>query len=285
VLILSVSQRRITYGEFRDNIPRHARLLLDVLLAAKREIHRALIHVYSTGKNIYGKTARGFDTLINRILIDTFRSFGFEGTIISEESIDYGNDKEFIIIDPVDGSLNVVKRIPAFAVSLAYSQGDSLDDILSGLIWTIVPNEFFLGIKGFGAFKLSGSDYVNIERIKAERRDFAATLIDVGFTTSAILERLRDFGEIRITGSITFSITRVAEGYLDAIFDVSGSLRFNDIAAGIPLLSEAGAKMEAIPLGPLLENPRVLFLASCDSDVFNTLKKVFEGEVQEFAPL
>ena len=148
--------------------------------------------------------------------------------------------KFIFLIDPVDGTSNAIKEIPAYAISIAIAdvnQGRlaTINDVELGFVYNIANGNFFEAEKGKGCQlnneSVKPSDNVNINRMTLG-----------GFTktgtseASKLVDRAR---RMRVLGSVVLELSYVASGRYDAFLDLRGS-RIIDIAAGKLILEEAG---------------------------------------------
>lgn len=146
------------------------------------------------------------------------------------------------ILDPVDGTTNLIHDYHASVVSLALMEKE---EIILGIVYNPYMNEFFCAKKGAGAF-------LNGERIhvsEAERMD--QCLIALG--TSPYYKELAkqnfemfcqifvDAQDVRRSGSAALDLAYVASGRIDGYFE--RSLKIWDYAAGMLLVREAGGKI------------------------------------------
>lgn len=148
------------------------------------------------------------------------------------------------VIDPVDGTVNLLYGIPFTAVSVA-AELDGV--VVAGAVHNIVSTETWAAHVGGGAFYRVGDEAA--ERVSASaRRDLSMALIGTGFAydaviraeqgdvVAALLPRVRD---IRRCGSAALDLCMVATGRLDAYYE--RCLQPWDYAAGALIASEAGA--------------------------------------------
>ena len=156
------------------------------------------------------------------------------------------------VIDPLDGTINYLYGIPAFAVSIAASVGGRS---IVGVVHNPLTGEMFTGSQGEGAW-LDGDPL----RLQPTGRPLAEALVGTGFSYSArnraaqarmlaiILPAVRD---IRRAGSAALDLCAVACGRLDAYYEAE--LKPWDLAAGEVIAREAGAtviSLEGLPADP-----------------------------------
>ena len=145
------------------------------------------------------------------------------------------------VIDPIDGTTNLLYDIPGYSVSIAAEiDGESV----AGAVYDPIRDELFAAARGRGATR-------NGEAISVSAKDDLSTsLIGTGFNYSAenrarqaqqlvsILPAVRD---IRRHGGAALDFCSVACGRLDGYFE--RGLAPWDSAAGSLIASEAGARV------------------------------------------
>ncbi|MFB2555463.1 inositol monophosphatase family protein [Herbiconiux liangxiaofengii] len=159
------------------------------------------------------------------------------------------------VVDPIDGTVNYLYDIPAYAVSIAAVQvADGVADparwvALAGVVVNPVLGEVFSATNGGGSF-LSRADAPT--RRLAVNTDVVLeqALVGTGFSYSAdirvkqgrfitgLVEKVRD---IRRAGSAALDLCSVAAGRLDAYAE--RGLNPWDYAAGALIAREAGARV------------------------------------------
>lgn len=164
--------------------------------------------------------------------------------IIAEESSQnqYNLNNPTWILDPVDGTTNLMHQYNHSAVSLALVVDEKK---AMGIVFNPYMDEMFLGLTNEGAF-------LNNERITVSKTSkFNDCLIGFGTTPydrekSDITFRIvndvfKKSQEIRRSGSAALDIAYVAAGRLDGFFEMR--LQPWDYAAGLIILEEAGGKI------------------------------------------
>ena len=148
--------------------------------------------------------------------------------------------KFIFLIDPVDGTSNAIKEIPAYAISIAIAdvnqgRAATINDVELGFLYNLANGNFFEAEKGKGCKlnnkKVKPSDIINVNQMTLG-----------GFTKSGTSEasKLVDSARrMRVLGSVVLELSYVASGKYDAFLDLRGS-RIIDIAAGKLILEEAG---------------------------------------------
>ncbi|MBN1383601.1 MAG: inositol monophosphatase [Elusimicrobia bacterium] len=147
------------------------------------------------------------------------------------------------IIDPLDGTVNFVHKLPLFAISLALCKGK---DVLLGIVYNPISKEFFHAIKGRGS-------YLNGKKIKVSGiKNIKYSLVVTGFPysrgASAQKRLINNFDKfysytegIRRLGSAASDLCYVACGRFEGFWEEK--LNPWDVAAGSVILKEAGGKI------------------------------------------
>ena len=164
-------------------------------------------------------------------------------SFLAEESGGSQESEEVLwIIDPLDGTVNFARHIPAFCVSIAaYKKGAPL----LGVVYQPMTDELFIAEKGKGATlngkKISVSKASSLEE----------TLIATGFPynvqedplkcISLLSSFLKKGCPIRRIGSAALDMAYTAAGRFDAYYETG--IKPWDVAAGALLIEESGGKV------------------------------------------
>lgn len=144
------------------------------------------------------------------------------------------------IIDPIDGTINFVKKLHFVCISVALCIDD---DLKISFLYNPTLDEFYTARKGQGAF-------LNGERIESSKNEdigrcLLAHEISLGTVSPfrlKYIERARAFLErtigLRALGSAALTLGYVAKGAIDA-YNIE-DLKPWDIAAGALIVQEAG---------------------------------------------
>ena len=173
-------------------------------------------------------------------LLKTYPEIQFMSEELDNSRID--REGYFWVLDPVDGTTNLIHDYKRSAISLALMKGG---EALLGFIYNPYAKEMFHGVKGGGGF-------LNEEPIRvSEETDMANSLITVGTApyykelageNFAVMERLYgDCVDIRRTGSAALDLADVACGRIEGYFEKR--LKIWDYAAGMLLVREAGGEV------------------------------------------
>src|SRR4051795_3643181 len=85
--------------------------------------------------------------------LDKLHAAGARFTALSEERgvVDFGGDGQWVVIDPIDGSVNAKRGLPHFALSVAVAEGASMRDVVFGFVQDFGPDEEWVAWRGGGA--------------------------------------------------------------------------------------------------------------------------------------
>lgn len=158
------------------------------------------------------------------------------------------------IVDPLDGTANYARGLPAFAVSVALEYEGT---VIAGTVYDPSLDECFTAAAGEGA-------YLNRERLQTsscERLEnamvaasFAADVVRGSPEVAQFLEVLHACHSMRRLGSAALNLCYVASGRMDAYW--SCTTKIWDVAAGLLLIREAGGAVGSLEGGAInLERP------------------------------
>ena len=148
--------------------------------------------------------------------------------------------KFIFLVDPIDGTSNAIKEIPAYGISMAVANVPrgrvaTLDDVELGFISNFANGNFFEAEKGKGC-------WLNNEAVKPSTNIHISNMTLGGFTksgTSDASKLVDNARRMRVLGSVVLELSYVASGRYDAFIDLRGS-RILDISASKLILEEAG---------------------------------------------
>ncbi|WP_199424217.1 inositol monophosphatase family protein [Actinotalea solisilvae] len=182
------------------------------------------------------------EALLRRVLHEERPDDGILG---EEEGHAAGTTGVTWVVDPIDGTVNYLYGIPAYAVSVAAVTGPPVPGewtVQAACVHAVADGRTWTAVRGGGAF-LDG------ERLAVNPpAPLAASLVGTGFgytverrraqgrVVAALLPRVRD---IRRIGSAAMDLCTLANGGLDAYFE--RGLAPWDLAAASLVAQEAGA--------------------------------------------
>lgn len=148
------------------------------------------------------------------------------------------------LIDPIDGTVNYLYRLPSWSVSIAAELDGK---VVAGVVYDVPRDVLWSGSLGAGAHRdgtrvhpstvtrLAGALLATGFSYVAERRARQGQLL------AALLPQVRD---IRRLGSAALDLCSTAAGHVDAYFEQS--LHPWDLAAGGLIAGEAGCRVEGL---------------------------------------
>ena len=180
------------------------------------------------------------DTVFDQL--ERLAAEGHEFVAVSEERgiVAYGESPKMrVVIDPIDGSVNARRMIPAHSLSIAVAAGDSMAEVELGYVYEFGAAEEFVGVRGDGAmrdgvgFATTGGDGMELVALEAAKPE---RVVPVAERLSGHAYRLRS------PGSIAISLSYVAAGRYDGML-TTRPCRSVDAAAGQLIAREAGARV------------------------------------------
>jgi myo-inositol-1(or 4)-monophosphatase len=168
--------------------------------------------------------------------------------MLGEEGADHiGTTGIRWIVDPLDGTVNYLYRIPLWGVSVA-AEDTQIGGVVVGVIVLPELDEGFIGVLGHGAWRIKGDLGESIG--VSDCSQLGQALIGTGFgyapqrralqgrTLAQLIPSIRD---IRRTGSAVVDFTWLARGLTDGYYE--RGLGEWDMAAGMLIAQEAGAQV------------------------------------------
>jgi len=209
---------------------------------------------------------------VRRIVLGAFPDHAFVGEETLPEEADRAAGETRWIVDPLDGTTNYVKGIPAYCTSVALARGD---EILVGAIYDPVREECFTASAGEGAF-LNGSRIA-----AAATRRLADAVVAVSFPThvDAGSAAVQDFLAvlpgalaIRRSGSTAINLAYLACGRFDGFW--ARRIQSWDVAAGLLLVKEAGGHVGPYAGGGPVRLDVPAFISAATAELLGELQRV-----------
>ena len=204
------------------------------------------------------------DTDTERLLRDRLAQLRPGEPILGEEGggPQKGGDEDVTwVLDPIDGTVNFVYGIPAYAVSVAAQVGGAS---VAGAVADVTRGVVYSAGRGLGARVVDSSGTSETLRCNPIG-DLSMALVGTGFGYSpqrraaqaAVLARvLPHVRDVRRMGSAALDLCMVACGRLDAHYE-HGLNRW-DWAAGALIAAEAGARVQL----PRTDGPALTLVAA-----------------------
>ena len=182
-----------------------------------------------------------YDPMVQEFLRSRLLTLLPEAGFLGEEDAthDIAGRRQLFIVDPIDGTTNLIHGYQMSAVSLAFYDGQA---VVFGAVYNPFTEELFTAQRGRGA-------YCNGVPIQCtQTREIASCLVAIGTAPYYKEEAARNFErfqtvflacqDIRRSGSAALDLCYVACGRIDAYFE--RHLKPWDYAAGQLLIQEAG---------------------------------------------
>ena len=175
--------------------------------------------------------------------LDKLAEQGAAFVAVSEErgEVEFGGGGPTrVVIDPIDGSLNARRTLPAHSLSIAVASADSMAAVEFGYVYDFGASEEFVARRGEGAM-LGGEpievgpdgDKLELLGLEAAEPDRAASALE------ALGDRVY---RIRVVGSIAITAAYVAAARFDAMIGLR-PCRSVDAAATQLIVREAGGEV------------------------------------------
>jgi myo-inositol-1(or 4)-monophosphatase len=208
------------------------------------------------GTGLGGDETTAIDEAAERAVVARFSEAGEPFTLVSEElgeaRIGEGEGGPWVVVDPIDGSLNAKRGLPFFALSVAVADGPRMGDVRFGYVYDFGTGEEWTAERGRGA-------HLDGRPLGAERpRERIEILAFEATTTSYVAERAAAVAplayRLRIMGSLALSLCHLAAGRVDAVCSLKAA-RAVDIAAAQLLVREVGLAIELFEAGAFDDAP------------------------------
>ena len=199
----------------------------------------------SSAVDIVTAVDRDTEALIRSLILEARPDDG----IIGEEDVAHvGTSGIDWIVDPIDGTVNFLYGVPAWAISIAVAEGAAAGGLggttLAGVVVNPSTGEVFEASLGGGA-RLAGEELSVNAGVS-----LSSALVGTGFSYSSerrreqaavLLELLPQMRDIRRIGSAALDLCALAAGRLDAYYE--RGLNAWDHSAGALVAREAGARV------------------------------------------
>jgi myo-inositol-1(or 4)-monophosphatase len=192
------------------------------------------------GAGMGGDETTAIDAAAERVVLARFADVD-DVTIVSEEVGVSGGGRTYVVVDPIDGSLNAKRGIGFFSLSIAVADGPAMGDVHFAFVHDFGTEEEWTATRGEGAFldgrPLDGDlpkERIEILAFEATR---TASVAEKAAAVVALAYRLR------IMGSLALSLCHLAAGRVDAVCSLKPA-RSVDIAAAQLLVRERGLAID-----------------------------------------
>ena len=198
-----------------------------------------------------GDETTAIDEAAERAVLARFRDIE-DVTVVSEEVGIVGGGRTYLVVDPIDGSLNAKRGIGFFSLSIAVASGPTMGDVHFGFVHDFGTEEEWTAVRGEGA-RLNGrildgdlpKERIEILAFEATR---TASVAEKAAAVVGLAHRLR------IMGSLALSLCHLAAGRVDAVCSLKPA-RSVDIAAAQLLVRERGFAIDLFEAPPFAAAP------------------------------
>ncbi|WP_456843914.1 inositol monophosphatase family protein [Cellulomonas sp. P5_C6] len=228
------------------------------LILEGRRQHVSVAATKSSAQDVVTAMDLASEALLRRRLAELRPDDGILG---EEEGFESGTSGITWVVDPIDGTVNYLYGLPAYAVSVAAVVGPPEPaswTVVAGCVFAPEDGRSYTAGRGLGA-RLGGRElHAN------PARPLIDSLVGTGFGYTAarrrsqariVSELLPQVRDIRRVGSAALDLCTLAAGGLDLYFE--RGLQPWDLAAGALVAQEAGAQVTGLRGQPAQESMTV----------------------------
>jgi len=229
-----------------------------------------------------------FDTAVQELLRVQLHALRPDDAFLGEEGVQQADEKHEAtsgvcwVVDPIDGTVNFMYGLPAYAVSVA-AQVDGAS--VAACVVDVASGEEFAAARGLGATLRGGrtarhDDAAGPVRLRVpDAPPLDQALVATGFSydldtrrrqAAAVAGLLAEVRDVRRFGSASLDLCAVAAGRVDAF--VEQGLEPWDLAAGGLVAEEAGA----VVVGPGGQAPGVRLVLATTPGLLAPLRDLVE---------
>ena len=222
----------------------------DSIIELTRKAGEAIMKIYNDPKQSKVVDYKSDDSPLtladeasHHIIVEGLNELYPDVPVISEEgaNLSYAVRKEYKmywLVDPLDGTKEFINRNGEFTVNIALIENNRA---VAGFVFAPYLDEFYYGIEGKGAFKISES---NTEALKVNRSETGRVAVRSKSHPSVEEESvLREYDVVDIisVGS-SLKFCMVAEGKADVYYRFGPTMEW-DTAAGHAVVNAAGGRV------------------------------------------
>jgi myo-inositol-1(or 4)-monophosphatase len=264
------------------------RALLDLAVATAREAAELVARGRATaGEDVDVKSSpvdvvTAVDTASEELIVGRLLAARPGDGVLGEEgAAREGTSGVRWVIDPIDGTVNFLYDLPAYAVSIA-AEVDG--EVVAGVVLNVATGELFTATRGGGAHFSSPARPEPVLLTGSRPASLEQTLVATGFgyqveqrraqgaVVAALLPRVRD---IRRFGSAALDLCAAAMGRTDAYYELN--LNPWDHAAGALVAAEAGLVVTGLPGSPFAEPMAIAAAESIATPFIDLLVELHAG--------
>jgi myo-inositol-1(or 4)-monophosphatase len=205
----------------------------------------------AVGQGEGGDETSAIDEAAEQVVVARLDAAGGDFTLVSEElgiRAARGGSTTYVVVDPIDGSINAKRDIPFFSLSIAVADGPTMGNVHFGYVYDFGSREEWVGVRGEGA-SLNGEPVVATSaRERIELLSMEATKTELVARHAPQLAPVAY--RVRVMGSLALSLCHLAAGRVDAVCSLRPA-RSVDIAAAQLIVGESGGYVDLIDGGTL----------------------------------
>lgn len=196
------------------------------------------------------------DQRAEAFIVSEIKSHRPKDAILGEEGANQTGTSGFQwVIDPIDGTVNYLHRVPFWCVSIGLLEQSS-QQALAGVVFVPMMDQMYISSRGLGSWVIEAG--VPRELKVSDCNELSQALVGTGFGYSSIRrasqarvlqEVLPNVADIRRIGSCAVDLCLVADGVLDAYYE--RGVNAWDHAAGELIAREAGAISSGLFSNPI----------------------------------
>jgi len=235
---------------------------LEAAIKANEELY-ALLHVkgleeshhHSFSVGAGGDVSAGIDLISEQIFIKHLLAFG---EIVSEESgvIPSPNEKAHIILDPIDGSDNLLSHLPYFGTSIAYFENEMCT---KAIITNLANGDIFIkDERGLRQGKIGKKSFILVTCNTFSK----VGIFERSYCSQKVHDRLQS-AKIKYRSPGAFALS-LAYAHDVSFVLYEGVMRTYDVEAGLFMCQDLHTFYE-----------RDIFLVSKDKEIFDKIKSLF----------
>ena len=264
-----------------------------------------------------GTPTKLIDLVAENKVVEVLEDMGRPVTLISEEigefKVGEGSSEVVFVVDPLDGTSNALKNIPAYAISIAIADASgipkthgiqghenlenisghqnlnpetsnrpqdqlTIGDIEIGFVKNLATGDLYEAVKGQGA-RLNGKKLVPSTQEDISKSSIGAYIYRAEM--DKVDKLCKAVRRMRILGSVAIELCYVADGTYDAFIDIRGNLRIVDMSAAKLIIEETRGIVTDEKCQPLNGKLNVLertsIIAACNPIIHSDIIQILGG--------
>jgi myo-inositol-1(or 4)-monophosphatase len=223
----------------------------------------------------YDRYVTTVDQAAEAAISQVLRSHDAEAVIVGDEPVEELPPGLVWVVDPIDGTTNLVNGKTFVAVAVSLLQDGKPVVGATGCPFT---DELWSAAAGIGTFDRSGERVTLHDRPTADRKialdPATATPGQEAWWSDAHRRAASVCGEVAPRASIALALAYVAGGRFDGFVQFGGS-QAQDLAAGVLLITQAGGKITGLEGREDVWNSGVVIAGT--PETYKDLKSGFQG--------